>query len=190
MPPWEILTSGKVKIEIDPSMADREELWLDLGCGTATGATLYALLFYPKARVICYDRDKTSEYVKGFLPPSVRHWVKVITGDDGDVGKLTIEKLETEVRRFKGLPLSRVTHGHWSPSCEGISDVSRGHHRDAHGRPRTAQAAEEDVIFEHGCQLMRALARIAQSCQITIENPVSQHFPHQPGVRMLLRDPQ
>ena len=96
MPPWEILTSGKVKIEIDPSMADREELWLDLGCGTATGATLYALLFYPKARVICYDRDNTSEYVKGFLPPSVRHRVKVITGDDGDVGKLTIEKLETE----------------------------------------------------------------------------------------------
>ena len=29
MPPWEVLTSGKVKIDIDPSMADREEVLLD-----------------------------------------------------------------------------------------------------------------------------------------------------------------
>ena len=37
---------------------------------------------------------------------------------------------------------------------------------------------------------MQAIHRYAQSCQITIENPVSQHFPHLPGVRAVLRDPQ
>ena len=95
-----------------------------------------------------------------------------------------------DVRRLTGPPLSRVTRAHWSPSCESLSDASRGHHRDLFGNPRTTQAVDKDAIFEHGCRLMQAIHRLAQSCQITIENPVSQHFPHLPGVRMLLRDPQ
>ena len=113
MPPWEVLTSGKVKIDIDPSMADREEVLLDFGCGTATGATLYALLHYPKAKVICYDKYKSEEYVKGFLPRGLRHRVYVVTGDEADVGKLTVAKIEADVKKFTGLPLSRVTRAHW-----------------------------------------------------------------------------
>ena len=74
-------------------MANREEVLLNFRCGTATGATLYALLHYPKAKVICYDKYKSEEYVKGFLPRGLRHRVYVVTGDEADVGKLTVAKL-------------------------------------------------------------------------------------------------
>ena len=187
MPPWDSLTSGKVKIEVDPSMAGRVEYVLDLGCGTATSASLYYLLYYPSSIVIGIDRDCNREWVESHLPEPVRRRFFFVPGD---VGKLTIWKVEEHVARHMKIPLSRLTRVHWSPCCRGLSDASRGFHRDSMGNPLTDLARRDDAIFEHGVSLVKELSRIAAGLQCTIENPVSNTFPHLPGVRKLLRDPQ
>ena len=94
MPPWDSLTPGKVKIEVDPSMAGRVEYVLDLGCGTATSASLYYLLYYPSSIVIGIDRDCNREWVESHLPEPVRRRFFFVPGD---VGKLTIWKVEEHV---------------------------------------------------------------------------------------------
>ena len=185
MPPWDSLTSGKVTINIDPSMAGREEFVFDLGCGTATSCALYYLLFYPKAIVIGIDRDCEKDWVRSHLPEQVRSRFFFVSKD---VGKLTIEDLEAAAQEHFKVPLRRTTCVHWSPSCKPNSKASRGYHRDAFGNPRTDLAREDDAVFEHGCVLVKALCRIAHSCQATIENPFSDYFAHFPGTRMLLRD--
>ena len=185
MPPWQSLAHGKVKIDIDPSMAGRVEYVLDLGCGTATSAALYYLLFYPLSIVIGFDRDCTPEWVKQHIPESLRTRLVIISGPAGDVGKLTIEKLEQHVRTHMKVPLSKLTRVHWSPSCKTLSDASRGHHRDWFGNPLTEEAVKDDAIFEWGVSLIRALCRVAFDLQVTIENPVSANFPHLTGVRKL-----
>ena len=45
-------------------MAGRFEAVLDFGCGTATSATLYYLLFYPRAIAIGIDRDCNKKWVE------------------------------------------------------------------------------------------------------------------------------
>ena len=187
MPPWDSLTPGKVKIEVDPSMAGRVEYVLDFGCGTATSASLYYLLFYPLSIVIGIDRDCTREWVESHLPEPLRRRFIFIPED---VGKLTIWKVEEYVARHMKIPLSRLTRAHWSPCYRGLSDASRGFHRDSMGNPLTDLARRDDAIFEHGVSLLKELTRIATGLQVTIENPVSNTFPHLPGVRKLLRDPQ
>ena len=72
MPPWESLSSGKVKIELDPSMAGQVEYVLDLGCGTATSTALCYLLVYPRSIVIGIDRECTKEWVESH-PVSYTH---------------------------------------------------------------------------------------------------------------------
>ena len=81
-------------------MAGRIELVLDFGCGTATSATLYYLLFYPKCHVIGYDKYCTEEWVRSHLPEAVQWRFHFIGGDRADIGKLTIERLEEDVRQF------------------------------------------------------------------------------------------
>ena len=187
MPPWESLSSGKVKIELDPSMAGRVEYVLDLGCGTATSTALYYLLFYPRSIVIGIDRDCTKEWVESHLPEPLRSRFFFVSED---VGSLTIEKLETHVQRHMKVPVSKLTRVGWSPSCIGLSDASRGHHRDSRGNPLTDLAREDDAIFEAGVDLIRRICRLSPTCCVSIENPVSATFPILRGVRRLLRDPQ
>ena len=166
-------------------MAGREEFVFDLGCGTATSCALYYLLFYPKAIVIGIDRDCEKDWVRSHLPEQVRSRFFFVSKD---VGKLTIEDLEAAAQEHFKVPLRRTTRVHWSPLCKPNSKASRGYHRDAFGNPRTDLAREDDAVFEHGCVLVKALCRIAHSCQATIENPFSDYFAHFPGTRMLLRD--
>ena len=187
MPPWQSLVHGKVKIDIDPSMAGRLEVIFEFGCGTATGCTLYYLLHYPRSICICIDRDVDKEFVLSHLPPEVHNRVFF---ESEDVGELTLEKLEAFARKYAKAGLERVTRAHWSPCCRPNSEASRGYHRDMLGNPRTDFAALTDKIFEKGCQLLRQLTRRCTRICITVENPVSATFPHLTGVRKLLRDPR
>ena len=125
-------------------MAGRFEAVLDFGCGTATSATLYYLLFYPRAIAIGIDRDCNKKWVEEHLPPSLRSRFFFVSED---AGKLTIEKLEVHVREHMHIGLSKVTRVHWSPSCRSLSRASRGHHRDAFGLPLTELARQEDATF-------------------------------------------
>ena len=182
-----MLDSGKVKIDIDPSMAGRVEVVFDFGCGTATSCILYYLLFYPRSICIGVDRGLDDKWVREHLPPAVRSRFFFF---NEDVGKLTMEKLEEMTQKAANLPVTAVTRAHWSPSCKGNSRASRGFHRDAFGNPKTDLAREDDAIFEYGCLLMQQLHRKNPNVCITIENPYSEHFPHLPGSRLLLKDYQ
>ena len=62
-------------------MAGRIEFVLDFGCGTATSAALYYLLFYPKCHVIGYDKYCTEEWVRSHLPELVQ-WHFHFVGSD------------------------------------------------------------------------------------------------------------
>ncbi|MEC8025343.1 MAG: hypothetical protein VX223_15555, partial [Myxococcota bacterium] len=171
-------------------MAGRIEFVLDFGCGTATSAALYYLLFYPKCHVIGYDKYCTEEWVRSHLPESVQSRFHFVGGDRADIGKLTIERLDEDVRRFFKVPLKLLTRAHWSHQCKSLSDASRGHHRDDFGNPKTDLARADDLILAHGIELLQALTRVSPTCQCTIENPVSRHFAHLRPVQLLLRDPQ
>ena len=135
-------------------MAGRVEYVLDFGCGTATSASLYYLLYYPSSIVIGIDRDCNREWVESHLPEPVRRRFFFVPGD---VGKLTIWKVEEHVERHMKIPLSRLTRVHWSPCCRGLSDASRGFHRDSMGNPLTDLARRDDAIF--GILADRALRR-------------------------------
>ena len=54
----------------------------------------------------------------------VRQGVHRVFFVPGDVGKLTIWKVEEHVARHMKIPLSRLTRVHWSPCCRGLSDAS------------------------------------------------------------------
>ena len=186
VPPWRILDHGKVKIDIDPSMAGRVEVAFDLCCGTATSCALYYLLFYPCSIVIGIDKNLDKEWVEEHIPPEVRHrffYEKI------DVDEMTVDTFEELAQKHSGKGLKHVTRIHWSPDCRPNSDASRGHHRDSWGQPLTSLAIESDAIFERGCRLLRKVCRAAPAVCITIENPVSLAFPHLAGTRLLLKDP-
>ena len=98
-------------------MAGRFEAVFDVGCGTATSATLYYLLYYPRAIAIGIDRDCTKEWVEEHLPLPLRSRFFFVSED---VGKLTREKLEEHVREHMHISLSKITRVHWSPDCRSL----------------------------------------------------------------------
>ena len=99
-------------------MAGRVEYVLDLGCGTATSASLYYLLYYPSSIVIGIDRDCNREWVESHLPEPVRRRFFFVPGD---VGKLTIWKVEEHVARHMKIPLSRLTRVHCDDTGVGVA---------------------------------------------------------------------
>ena len=107
-------------------MAGRIEFVLDFGCGTATSATLYYLLFYPKAQVIGYDKYCSEEWVRSHLPESVQCRFHFIGGDRADIGKLTVERIEADIKEHFKVPMKQLTRFHWSRGQPCISQVSLG----------------------------------------------------------------
>ena len=102
----------------------------DLGCGTATSAALFFLLFFTDCFVLGIDRDKSEEWVRKHLPPEVQHRFVFV---NDDVGSLTLERLDQHMRRAFGVGIDRLDRLHWSPSCESLSRAARGWHRGPFG---------------------------------------------------------
>ena len=184
MPPWLVSDPGHKVVRFK---AGRVEYILDLGCGTATSAALYYLLFYPNAVVLGIDRDQDEAWVRGHLPSWVQSRFFFV---NADVRDLSVARLDELVREHLGVPLSKLARIHWSPSCVTLSRASRGwpRYRDAFSSTTHPLSIADDEVFEAGVRLMLALCRMAPSLCCSIENPAGEHFAHLPGVRLLLRD--
>ena len=82
MPPWLVSDPGHKVVRFK---AGRVEYVLDLGCGTATSAALYYLLYHPNAVVLGIDRDQDEAWVRGHLPSWVQSRFFFVNADVRDL---------------------------------------------------------------------------------------------------------
>ena len=139
----------------------RQELVLDLCCGTARSASLYYLLTNPRARVVGVDRDKTRDWVLSHLPRSVHSRFLFMQEDIND---LSLSSLEQAIKhKWPAESLSQLTRCHWSPPCETLSRATRGrsNYRDDLSRPMRHRSRMDDAAFEAGVTLVTRLQRLS-----------------------------
>ena len=165
----------------------RREIVVDAFCGTATSCALYHLKNRPNSYVVGIDRDKSRNYVLGFIPKRYHDRFLFIKADISDLSWADIQSQLQQ--KWAWASLNMLSHLHLSPSCVSMSRAERiSIHRHADGlSPKSATAIADDAVIEHCVSLIQNFRKHAPLALITIENPVNDVFGHLPGIRKLLR---
>ena len=154
---------------------------VDACCGTATLVALFHLK-HAHAVVIGIDRDKTEDYVRGFIPKKFQsrfHYIK------DDVCNTNVARLRKALPA--GSRVCDIVHLHSSPPCKSMSTADQfSVHRDEI-KPISAQAVADDEALEHTVRFVKAVLKEAPTALVTLENPRNDVFPYLPGVRNRLK---
>ena len=127
----------------------RREIVVDAFCGTATSCALYHLKNRPNSYVVGIDRDKSRNYVLGFIPKRYHDRFLFIKADISDLSWADIQSQLQQ--KWAWASLNMLSHLHLSPSCVSMSRAERfSIHRHADGlSPKSATAIADDAVIEH-----------------------------------------
>ena len=161
-------------------------LVLEIACGTAS-ASRYHLQVDPHAQVIAVD-ILPYETVISFIPPEQRHRFHYL---QLDYSALTFERLTVEVQQRWGVPLTAISHVHFSPPCETFSRATHGqtHHRGSDCNPLTDLAKQHDRALAVAVNTITQLVNVHPAVFVSLENPVGMFRKH-PLIRALREQPK
>ena len=154
---------------------------VDVCCGDCS-IPIAQWKLHPKSTwILAYDilADDMSE--DGFwigIPEEVRPFVTYVKLD---VLKLTLKRLEADVRKAWGCGLSGVAYLHWSHMCDTLSRASRrgktkGIHRHEDHTPKSEMAKDHDRRFHLFLGVLREFVKVAPLACVSLENPFSEAF--------------